>query len=73
LFTAFLPGLRFVFFQGLIMTIQTNERAHLLGLLRIKLALLKKEKLSTNEIYRSLEDWIDNREQAAEIKEHKNG
>ncbi|EGI5075174.1 MULTISPECIES: hypothetical protein [Citrobacter] len=55
------------------MTIQKNERAHLLGLLRIKLTLLKKEKLSTNEIYRSLENWIDNREQAAEIKEHKNG
>ena len=55
------------------MTIQTNERAHLLGLLRIKLTLLKKEKLSTNEIYRSLENCIDNREQAAETKDHKNG
>lgn len=55
------------------MTIQTNERVHLLGLLRIKLTLMKKEKLSTNEIYRSLEDWIGNREQAAVIKEHKNG
>lgn len=55
------------------MTIQTNERAHLLGLLRIKLSLLKKEKLSTNEIYRSLENWIDNREQAAKIQDQKNG
>lgn len=55
------------------MTIQIKERAHLLGLLRIKLTLLKKEKLSTNEIYRSLEDWIYNREKAAEIKEQKNG
>lgn len=54
------------------MTIQTNKRTHLLGLLRIKLTLLKKEKLSTNEIYRSLENWIDNREQVAEIKEQKN-
>lgn len=69
---AFLLGLRFVFFRGLIMTIQTNERTHLLGLLRIKLTLLKKENLSTNEIYRSLENWIDNREQVAEIKEQKN-
>jgi hypothetical protein len=51
-----LPGLRFIFFQGLNMPIQTNDRAHLLGLLRIKLNLMKKEKLSTNEIYRSLED-----------------
>ncbi|MFX0691796.1 hypothetical protein ABEL31_02420 [Escherichia coli] len=55
------------------MTIQTNERAHLLGLLRIKLTMMEKEKLSANEIYRSLENWIDNREQVAEIKEHKNG
>ena len=54
------------------MTIQTNDRSHLLGLLRIKLNLMKKEKLSTNEIYRSLEDWIDNREQVAVNKERKN-
>jgi len=54
-------------------TIQTNDRAHLLGLLRIKLNLMKKEKLSTNEIYRSLEDWIANREQVAVNKERKNG
>ncbi|MCF8586613.1 hypothetical protein L2X83_20645 [Enterobacter asburiae] len=55
------------------MTTQTNDRAHLLGLLRIKLNLMKKQKLSTNEIYRNLEDWIGNREQVAVNKEHKNG
>ena len=55
------------------MTIQKNDRAHLLGLLRIKLNLMKKEKLSTNEFYRSLEDWIGNREQVAVNKERKNG
>ncbi|BEK73140.1 hypothetical protein EATA6166_10320 [Enterobacter asburiae] len=55
------------------MTIQTNDRAHLLGLLRIKLNLMKKEKLSTNEIYRCLEDWIVNREQVAVNNERKNG
>ena len=55
------------------MTIKTHDRAHLLGLLRIKLSLMKKEKLSTNEIYRSLEDWIDYREQVAVNKERKNG
>jgi hypothetical protein len=38
------------FISGKNMTIQTNDRAHLLGLLRIKLNLMKKEKLSTNEI-----------------------
>ncbi|KUR19409.1 hypothetical protein AWI36_18895 [Enterobacter hormaechei subsp. steigerwaltii] len=69
----FCRGFALSFFRGLNMTIQTNDRAHLLGLLRIKLNLMKKEKFSTNEIYRSLEDWIANREQVAVNKERKNG
>ncbi|WP_193764943.1 hypothetical protein [Hafnia alvei] len=55
------------------MKTEVIERAHLLGLLRIQLTLMKKEKLSTNDVYRSLENWIKNREQAAGIKENKNG
>lgn len=39
-----------------------NERAHLLGLLRIFVSQLKKENLPQEEIYSSVERWISNRE-----------
>ncbi|HBV7996055.1 hypothetical protein WE580_08025 [Citrobacter freundii] len=48
------------------MEISTNarkhERAHLLGLLRIFVSQLKKESLPPEEIYSSVERWINNRE-----------
>ncbi|ELW9307536.1 hypothetical protein SIO39_004553 [Klebsiella pneumoniae] len=39
-----------------------SERAQLLGLLRIYMGLLKKENLTPEEIYSSVERWIVNRE-----------
>ncbi|HCD2544020.1 TPA: hypothetical protein NDV73_001674 [Klebsiella pneumoniae] len=39
-----------------------HERAHLLGLLRIFVGQLKKESLTPEEIYSSVERWIVNRE-----------
>ncbi|MFH3003013.1 hypothetical protein [Klebsiella aerogenes] len=39
-----------------------SERAQLLGLLRIYMGLLKKESLTPEEIYSSIERWIVNRE-----------
>ncbi|HEB9105519.1 TPA: hypothetical protein R1B15_004308 [Klebsiella aerogenes] len=39
-----------------------SERAKLLGLLRIYMGLLKKESLTPEEIYSSIERWIVNRE-----------
>ncbi|HBS9903872.1 TPA: hypothetical protein MAZ20_002549 [Klebsiella aerogenes] len=39
-----------------------SERAKLLGLLRIYMGLLKKESLTPEEIYSSVERWIVNRE-----------
>lgn len=39
-----------------------SERAQLLGLLRIYMGLLKKESLTPEEIYSSVERWIANRE-----------
>lgn len=39
-----------------------SERAQLLGLLRIYMGLLKKESLTPEEIYSSVERWIVNRE-----------
>ncbi|MGG8194134.1 hypothetical protein PGO59_01275 [Klebsiella aerogenes] len=39
-----------------------SERAQLLGLLRIHMGLLKKESLTPEEIYSSVERWIVNRE-----------
>ncbi|ENK5206692.1 hypothetical protein ACFGSA_010010 [Klebsiella aerogenes] len=39
-----------------------SERAQLLGLLRIYMGLLKKESLTPEEIYLSVERWIVNRE-----------
>ena len=39
-----------------------SERAQLLGLLRIYMGLLKKESLTPEEIYSSVERWISNRE-----------
>lgn len=38
------------------------ERAHLLGLLRIFIGQLKKESLTPEEIYSSVERWISHRE-----------
>lgn len=39
-----------------------RERAHLLGLLRIYVGQLKKERATTEEIYSSIEQWADARE-----------
>lgn len=39
-----------------------NERAHLLGLLRIFMSQLKKESATQEEIHLSVERWISNRE-----------
>lgn len=39
-----------------------RERAHLLGLLRIFVGQLKKESLTPQEIYSSVERWISHRE-----------
>ncbi|EMM1630819.1 hypothetical protein REY82_004546 [Klebsiella pneumoniae] len=39
-----------------------SERDQLLGLLRIYMGLLKKENLTLEEIYSSVERWIVNRE-----------
>ncbi|HHT0378257.1 TPA: hypothetical protein ACTW5H_003054 [Raoultella planticola] len=39
-----------------------RERAHLLGLLRIFVGQLKKESLTPEEIYSSVERWISHRE-----------
>ncbi|HBR6228037.1 TPA: hypothetical protein NEG47_002865 [Klebsiella pneumoniae] len=39
-----------------------SERAQLLGLLRIYMGLLKKESLTPEEIFSSVERWIVNRE-----------
>ena len=39
-----------------------SERAQLLGLLRIYMGLLKKESLTPEEIYSSIEQWADARE-----------
>lgn len=41
-----------------------HERAHLLGLLRIFVGQLKKESVTPEEIYSSVERWICNRELA---------
>ena len=39
-----------------------RARAHLLGLLRIFIGQLKKESATPEEIYSSVERWIDSRE-----------
>ncbi|HCQ7474776.1 hypothetical protein [Klebsiella michiganensis] len=39
-----------------------HERAHLLGLLRIFVGQLKKESVTPEEIYSSIERWADARE-----------
>ncbi|PVZ29153.1 hypothetical protein N438_03984 [Klebsiella sp. GL120222-02] len=39
-----------------------HERAHLLGLLRIFVDQLKKENATPEDIYLSVERWIDSRE-----------
>lgn len=39
-----------------------RERAHLLGLLRIRMGLLKEQGLTPEEIYSALEQWIANHE-----------
>lgn len=39
-----------------------RERAHLLGLLRVYIGQLKKERATQEEIYSSIEQWADARE-----------
>ncbi|MER1347261.1 hypothetical protein KJR81_11690 [Klebsiella pneumoniae] len=39
-----------------------RERAHLLGLLRIYVGQLKKERTTPEEVYSSIEQWADARE-----------
>ncbi|HFZ1798276.1 TPA: hypothetical protein ACIJYP_002474 [Klebsiella pneumoniae] len=42
--------------------VRKHERAHLLGLLRIFVGQLKKENATPEDIYLSVERWIDSRE-----------
>ncbi|WP_448942855.1 hypothetical protein [Klebsiella michiganensis] len=49
-------------FMGISTTARKGERAHLLGLLRIRMGLLKEQCLTPEEIYSSIERWIDSRE-----------
>lgn len=48
-------------FMGISTNARKGERAHLLGLLRIRMDLLKEQGL-TPEIYSALERWIANHE-----------
>lgn len=48
-----------------------NEREHLLGLLRIRIDLMKKQNLSPAEIYRCLDSWMQHRQQCGNFKEQK--
>lgn len=41
---------------------RSKERNHVLGLLRIRLMLLKNESVTPEEIFASLDSWIKNRE-----------
>ena len=49
-------------FMGISTNARKGERAHLLGLLRIRMGLLKEQGLTPEEIYSALEQWIDSRE-----------
>ncbi|MFV9310546.1 hypothetical protein [Klebsiella oxytoca] len=49
-------------FMGISTTARKGERAHLLGLLRIRMGLLKEQCLTPEEIYLALEQWIANHE-----------
>ena len=49
-------------FMGISTNARKGERAHLLGLLRIRMGLLKEQGLTPEEIYSSIERWIDSRE-----------
>ncbi|MGK1714107.1 hypothetical protein ACR92I_02750 [Klebsiella pneumoniae] len=49
-------------FMGISTNARKGERAHLLGLLRIRMGLLKEQSLTTEEIYSALEQWIANHE-----------
>lgn len=49
-------------FMGISTTARKGERAHLLGLLRIRMGLLKEQSLTPDEIYSALEQWITNHE-----------
>ena len=49
-------------FMGISTTARKSERAHLLGLLRIRMGLLKEQSLTPEEIYSALEQWIANHE-----------
>ncbi|EPY7209258.1 hypothetical protein ACXEIW_001158 [Klebsiella oxytoca] len=49
-------------FMGISTTARKGERAHLLGLLRIRMGLLKEQCLTPEEIYSALEQWIANHE-----------
>ncbi|MDG9899080.1 hypothetical protein ACR76C_17025 [Klebsiella grimontii] len=49
-------------FMGISTTARKCERSHLLGLLRIRMGLLKEQCLTSEEIYSALEQWIANHE-----------
>ena len=49
-------------FMGISTTARKGERTHLLGLLRIRMGLLKEQCLTPEEIYSVLEQWIANHE-----------
>ncbi|WP_343505297.1 hypothetical protein [Klebsiella pneumoniae] len=47
---------------GISTNARKGERTHLLGLLRIRMGLLKEQGLTPEEIYSALEQWIANHE-----------
>ena len=49
-------------FMGISTNARKGERAHLLGLLRIRMGLLNEQGLTPEEIYSALEQWIANHE-----------
>ncbi|HAT2783265.1 TPA: hypothetical protein I8352_003364 [Citrobacter koseri] len=49
-------------FVAISMQARKSERAHLLGLLRIRLGQLKNESATPDEIHAAIESWINNRE-----------
>lgn len=49
-------------FVAISMKARKGERAHLLGLLRLRINQLKNESNTPDEIYAAIEAWITNRE-----------
>ncbi|KNC89840.1 hypothetical protein [Trabulsiella odontotermitis] len=49
-------------FVAISMQARKAERAHLLGMLRLRLIMMKKETNTPDEIYAAIDAWIDARE-----------